>query len=632
MAWNDGLSPEQATAASLPDRFVRLLSGPGTGKTRTITRRGLFLREELDVLPDDILVLTFGRAAARELRERFEEAGGTSPTTSTIHSFALRQLMRNGAAPELPSPILIADDIDEREVIYQDLKHILDRGLREVAESFQDLASDYETLDAETDDWERDYPDPRFLNAFREHRTIFGYTLRSELVYRVKRALEERPEFQIERTFKHLIVDEYQDLNRCELAVIRALVTSETNLFVAGDDDQSIYSFRHAFPQGIREFSDQYPGASESELEVCHRCARDILRVARAVAEGDHRAEPKNLRPRDDAPEGDVHVLSFSSGASEARGIARVCRSLIEEHGVPPHEILVLHRMDRSGGFSQPIIDELERIDIRAARVTNPFAILEEGEGRLVAVILRLLVRPDDALAWRQLLELRENRVGAITLRSVYEFALEQGLLFTEALDRIRQDPGVIEARGRRHLQEDLASIDRLLAELEPLKDEPMPEALTRLLQVVLDREDVSEYFEVLFLLAGEDPESLKQVSEGMRAVRDYVDEVLREGEQDAVRFMSMHSAKGLTATAVIIPNVEDELLPGRATTEAEIGDERRLLYVSLTRATRHLYVTYAASRGGLQAHAGRASGHHRLTRFLEGLVQVEAGDRFLPA
>jgi hypothetical protein len=315
MPWDEGLSPEQATAASAPGPHTLPLSGPGTGKTRTITNRVAFLEQELSVSSEDILVLTFGRSAARELRQRLTEMGIPVPMVSTLHAFSLRQLLLNGAAPELPSPILIADDLDERQVIEEDLKTLLDRPVRVVRKALRDLASDWETLNADTDDWETSHPDPRFLGALRQHRMIYGYTLRSELVYRVKRAFQERPDFEIEREFAHVIVDEYQDINRCELAVVQALADRGASLFVAGDDDQCIYSFRHAFPRGIREFATTYPDADEEELEGCHRCAREILRVARSVAMQDVEAEPKNLRPRDDAPEGTVEVLGFRTGA-----------------------------------------------------------------------------------------------------------------------------------------------------------------------------------------------------------------------------------------------------------------------------------------------------------------------------
>jgi DNA helicase-2/ATP-dependent DNA helicase PcrA len=122
----------------------------------------------------------------------------------------------------------------------------------------------------------------------------------------------------------------------------------------------------------------------------------------------------------------------------------------------------------------------------------------------------------------------------------------------------------------------------------------------------------------------------LDDVFVGIQAIRDFIDKQAREGEQSGVRFMTMHAAKGLDATAVIIPGAEDELIPGKYEDERQEGDERRLLYVSLTRAKRYLFVTYSAKRFGMQARAGRGVPNHRLTRFLEGVASPEPGVQFL--
>lgn len=630
MGWEDGLSDEQRVAASARDRVVRLLAGPGTGKTRTLTNRVARLQEVEGVGADEILVLTFGRAAARELRERLQQLGVATPMVLTLHGFALRQLLRNGAAPDIPEPILIADDLDERFVIQEDLKSILNRPIRLVRAAFQDLASDWETLNADTEEWESSYPDPSFLGAFREHRTIFGYTVRSELVYRVKRALLERPEFRLERRFTNVIIDEYQDLNRCELEVVRAVVGEGVSLYAAGDDDQSIYGFRHAFPQGIRDLQNTYRGAVDQELEVCHRCDREILRLALSVAALDPRRVAKNLHSASSGS-GVVEILAFRTGAAEAKGVARICKYLIDVEGVPRGGILVLQRRDFGTAFSSPILNELDALGIRAVRQVNPFAILEQDEGRQVVCVLRLLANPDDSLAWRQLLELRDNGVGPTPLSQIYDLAKERSLRFSEALAIVRADADLIEARNRHRLVDDLIEIDRLLEELEPLLDQDLPDSLVTLLQRVLGREDIEVFFDVLFALSGqEEAPTLRDVFQGLQAVRDYIDELMREGEEDAIRIMTMHAAKGLTASAVIVPNAEDELLPGNVESEAQEGDERRLLYVSLTRARHYLYVTFAARRSGMQARAGRPASRHSLTRFLQGLVSPKPGRDFV--
>ena len=251
MAWNEGLSPEQEEVARHIGSHGRLLAGPGTGKTRTLTGRIIYLVEELHVAPDDILAITFTRAAASELRSRVSRVLESSmvPQIVTLHSFALSTILRRGAGSRLPSPIRIADDYEERWIIQEDLKQYLNLGnISEVRDLIAQLSADWETLAADADGWERRFPSPLFYGAWREHRKIYGYTLRAELVYQLKLALEEG-EVHLAGCPSHVLIDEYQDLNSCDLAVVKCLSRSGAELYVAGDDDQSIYGFRYANPE-----------------------------------------------------------------------------------------------------------------------------------------------------------------------------------------------------------------------------------------------------------------------------------------------------------------------------------------------------------------------------------------------
>ena len=252
MSWETNLIDEQKRAASHVGTHARLLAGPGTGKTLVLTRRIVYLIEEKGVNPEQILALTFTRAAAFELKQRVAKELGDDrmPKISTLHSFALRQLLRNSSRiTSLPQPLRIADDWEERHIILEDLKRILNlENIGEAKEFFSQLSADWESLIEE----ENLTPDPRFIGAWREHRKIFRYTLRSELVYQLKRSLEQISDFDLEHPILHLLVDEYQDLNKCDLAVIKAISNRGVEVFVAGDDDQSIYFFRKAHPDGIR--------------------------------------------------------------------------------------------------------------------------------------------------------------------------------------------------------------------------------------------------------------------------------------------------------------------------------------------------------------------------------------------
>jgi hypothetical protein len=311
IGWYSGLTKQQKEAASHFGGHARLLAGPGTGKTWVLTRRIMFLIQEKGISPKEILALTFTRAAASELKQRVARELGEAnvPKISTLHAFALRQLIRN--SPKifaLPQPLRIADDWEEKNVIFRDIKRIINKEtIKQIQELFNELSADWETLTAD----ERYTPDPRFIGAWQEHRTIFGYTLRSELVYQLKRSLELVEDFTLEHPILHLLVDEYQDLNKCDLAVVKAITNNNIELFAAGDDDQSIYLFRKAHPDGIRNFQIEYEDAKDLKLSICKRCDSEILNIAEFVANLDTKRIPKQTTPETGKPNGDVRLLRF---------------------------------------------------------------------------------------------------------------------------------------------------------------------------------------------------------------------------------------------------------------------------------------------------------------------------------
>lgn len=365
MPWNDGLLEGQRVAAAHTGSPARLLAGPGTGKTLTLTRHVCFLIAEKGISPNKIQVVTFTRAAAQELRVRITNAVGAGqiPHISTLHAFALRQLIGNEAGiTSLPRPLRIADDWEEHSLILEDLKSQV--GLPSITHT-QDLLSrmsaDWQSLTADEHDWERRFPHPQFLGAWQEHRSIYGYTLRAELVYRFKKVLEQRGDFRLKGPIEYLMVDEYQDLNRCDLAVVQHIVHKGVEVFIAGDDDQSIYGFRKAHPAGIRRFPVDYPSAVSHVLEVCKRCDRQILEIGLFVAEQDIHRIPKIIRTETGRPDGDVQILRFRDQIAEAFNIASICQYLVQEEQLQPSDILILLRSDHNAVFSKQITDALTR-------------------------------------------------------------------------------------------------------------------------------------------------------------------------------------------------------------------------------------------------------------------------------
>jgi DNA helicase-2/ATP-dependent DNA helicase PcrA len=629
--WDHKLTQEQVSATSHTGSHARLLAGPGTGKTLVLTRRVLYLIRECNVPPDGILVLTFTRAASRELQQRIvseigENANGIA--ISTLHSFALRTLLQHGAGRRLPQPIRIADDWEERHIIEEDLKTLCELSrIEEARDRLKQLSADWEQLEADKDNYR--FLDPKFYGAWQEHRQIFGYTLRAELVYQLMHSLEEGI-VQLDQIQKHILVDEYQDLNPCDLAVVKALATAGAKLYVAGDDDQSIYGFRFAEPEGIRRFPDEYTPAKSLTLEECQRCSSRILDIATYVAQQDIRRVPKALRSVQGASPGEVQILHFPNQYKEAEGIAQICRWLIHTRTLKPEDILILARSDHNRGLSKPIREKFEEVDVPVGITANPLECVNNDESRIFLSILRLVVDGQDNLAWRTLLRRRKNGIGETKLRDVYELARSRGDNFAKIIFDIAEEPSLMDA-GLKIAKEFIA----IQGEVEKAKSiidaKGLSEGINTLIeQFIVDDSAKREVMDLFRRITG--TVAPVDLSELLRAINVSLGNREQEQQAGSVNIMTMHQAKGLTATAVFIVGAEDEYIPGRAKGK-EIDDERRLLYVSLTRARQYLFITHCRNRIDQQSHSGRNPGVARrsLTKFLSGgPVKSEDGGEYI--
>jgi DNA helicase-2/ATP-dependent DNA helicase PcrA len=621
MPWDEDLSDEQRVAASHTGQHARLLAGPGTGKTLALTRRVVYLVRDRHVEPERIMALTFTRAATAELKRRIRRELGDEANKViifTLHSYALRVILGQTAGGRLPSPIRIADDYEERWIIEEDLKTILDlSNVKEARDLLQQLSADWERLTADESGYEERFPNPAFLGAWREHRQIYGYTLRAELVYQLKHALDEGS-IEMKDPPAHILVDEYQDLNACDLAVIDRVAALGAELYVAGDDDQSIYGFRYANPDGIRRFDRQYTPSASLVLEECRRCDSRILDAALYVAQQDPRRIAKRLVATAGAGTGEVRILNFRNQGREAAGIAQICEWLMAQRGVPADEILILLRSDRYRQFSDPIRGTLEAVDIPVATVSNPLEPLDSDAGRQFVSLLRLVVNSADDLAWRTLLRLRDNNIGPTVLAKLYDLARSEGIGLAQAVVTVTNDPGRLGNFGAR-VAKDAAAIGGMVEDAVGRSQDNLAAFIQDLAQAHIEDDELRARVVGVFarVLPVALPENLEEL---LRAINVSLADAEQEIEAGSVNIMTMHQAKGLSAIAVVVAAAEDEYIPGRAAGDA-VDDERRLLYVSLSRARHYLFVTHCQKRTGAQMHTGRNPGHQArtLTTFLSG-------------
>ncbi len=367
-------TPEQRQILDHPiDKNGRILAGPGTGKSTTVLTLATRLREAHG--PDAVRVATFTRAATKELALS-AAASGHSLEPTTLHSYALSLLMVNDRYADLPRPIRIPDMWESKNLIQADIgRRLRARGYesadaRLVSKLERELAARWESMDPEfvlvTD------LDPRlrntYLSLWRQHRAAFGYSLFSEMPLKAAELLDDHPDVEL-RDLQLLIVDEYQDLNLCEVGMLQALARHGVYVLAVGDDDQSIYGFRMADPSGIRTFAQDFENAEDYTLSMSQRCGADILDPAQDLIErAPTRPAKPRLRPKRGSPPGEFAYLSFANAAEERTGVARLVKTLAEDYAIPFSEIVIMVRGDHNEAWSRPLRDALHRSRSRGRR------------------------------------------------------------------------------------------------------------------------------------------------------------------------------------------------------------------------------------------------------------------------
>jgi DNA helicase-2/ATP-dependent DNA helicase PcrA len=598
-----------------PNTHGVLLAGPGTGKSATMVAYIEQLANEEEA--PRVRLLTFTRAATSELALKVSEHPAlAAQRPSTIHSFAISVLMRNPGAANFPQPLRMADDWEQKNIVRPTLARRADVDLRDLDILLRELEANWQSLRPGDDPRIEPAVRARFLGAWDEHRRVYGYTMLSELPNLLRQALESHDDLQ-GIDYDLLIVDEYQDLNACDLDVLRLIAERGCAILGAGDDDQSIYGFRKAAPEGIRRFPDDYVPSESYTLSIAKRCARRIIEWSRFVIEGDpDRPHRPPLTPDDEAPAGEVALLSFPNNDAEAAGIASLVQQLIAQ-GVPADQILVLFRGDHNGHFSDPVKQQLTQRGIAVCDSDAVDRLLSDEANRRALAMLRLAANRNDSLAWATIL-LLTPQVGVRFFDHVYGVAVAGRMGFGEALlseyeNRFGGAPKAPAGRAAEAIDAVMTWLDALgvpdetpddgwghwIAEIEVADAFPGFNAdlleIARTIDALVEPSDLSRFLGQIAPL-GKD---------------------LAAARSQGVRLMTMGGSKGLTVQATIVAGVEEGIVPRP---EAELAEERRLLYVAMTRARRHLFVTWCQRRTGPTARSGAPNvGLRSHSNFLNG-------------
>ncbi len=622
-------SEQQAIIAHDIANNGRILAGPGTGKSATVIRMMLDMAERTGGRGK---LLTFTRSATNELKEKVAEHPEALESPSTVHSFAIATLLANSGTSGLPEPIRIADDWEWKILIREHLKKLVDCDVRSIDRARAEMASNWESLEpAEDPDLPEDIRN-RFAGIWERHRVIVGYSLLAELPFRLLRALQDHPDLEL-GDWQILVVDEYQDLNQCDLSVLKELSVRGRCLVAAGDDDQSIYSFRRAHPVGIRRFvTEDYPGAADYTLSISQRCATSVLSWARHVIEGlPGRPHRSALSAAPHCIQGEARYLRFEDWTKESAGVAHLVRWLMDEHDVAPEDIAVLFRTNHNNAWSTPLMQQLQDLSVPVVNPGEVADMLAESSNRRLLATARLVVNREDSLAWWTILHLT-NGLGPRVRDHFYDRAEEVSSSFADRLLTEYADgfPALTPAmRTRvtnavRPVLELVDSVDISGADLGEggwgawLVDraESFGGCEDRFRELLLDIDQVLERGEGL----GRFLSQIQPVGNDLRSGR----------AAQAVRLMSMASSKGLTVRAAIVVGSEEGVIPleGR-----EPGEERRLLYVAMTRSTEFLYLTWSGRRTGPTARTGApkvGQGRNRSPLLTHGPVSSESGEGYL--
>jgi len=621
------LNPAQWEAVTHTEGPLLILAGAGSGKTRVLTYRIAYLIGAAGVSPREILAVTFTNKAAREMIRRVEALLGTDSAgvwIGTFHGICLRILRAHGHLLAVGPDFTIYDADDQRrlaktvvEEMGLDPRRVSPGSLLHRVARWKDEGIPADRVPAEVEEDVREFY-RRYQDRLREARAMdFGDLLLETLLL-----FEAHPDLadHYRRRFRHVLIDEFQDTNRVQYRLAIHLARPHGNLCVVGDDDQSIYTWRGADVRNILSFEEDFPGARVVKLEQNYRSTQAILDAAWAVVSRNRHRHPKRLWT--DRNDGDpVVVHEARTEEEEAAWVADTIGEL-RRQGMPLGEIAVLYRVH---ALSRPLEEALLTRTIPYV-VYGGLRFYDRKEVKDALAYLRLVLNPDDPVAFRRVVNVPPRGIGASTVSAVEELAREEGL----GLHRAAQAAvtgGRLRTRQARALGVFLGLLDRWRRLLGTV---PLRELLLRVL------ED-SGYLESLPRL---DPREARERRENLQELlnaaetfereeggdpKAFLDRAALVSDQDlgpdraeVVTLMTLHAAKGLEYRVVFLTGLEEGVLPHQFSMreDEEVEEERRLCYVGMTRAKDRLYL----SRARIRAVYGRDGGIREPSRFLGDL------------
>ena len=595
MSWNDGLTGTALEIAETEKSPLRVMAGPGTGKTFAMKRRVARLLE-YGQDPSRILAVTFTRNAAASLVDDLKGLdilGCDDINAGTIHSYSFSLLNRqhvfdflNRVARPLVMFSTRAGTLQfEGGPMIADLVQNKTFGKKkDCSKRVLAYEAAWARLQSEDPGWASDPVDQQFQEALiawlRFHRAM----LIGELIPEALRFLRSNPSTADISAFDHIIVDEYQDLNKAEQALID-LLAGKGKLAIVGDVDQSIYSFRHANPEGIEQFRKQHPSTDDKTLDICHRCPKLVVSIANDLIKKNHNNAPEerlNFKPENH--DGQVQIIQWPDVEREIEGVADFVKVLLEERGYAAGDIMILSPRRR---LAYRIRDRIKQQGIPIHSFYNEEALASESAQRSFA-ILTLLTNPYDRVALRWWLGHGSDNFLSGQYRKLRDHCEKSGQEPKDALEEVLK--GDLNLKG-------ITGLIKSFEELYVLEQDYADKDVAELVDILLPEHD-DELTTLREVAIHALSDNVTSISELLDSIRNFVTQPEMPKEKDFVRVMSLHKSKGLTCKVAIVVGCIQGLIPyqedGETPEEIEafLREQRRLFYVAITRCTDNLVLS----------------------------------------
>ena len=627
----------QGLAAQDANLRVRLIAGPGSGKSRTILMRLQYLVSQ-GAPANSIYVISFTRASATDLRTRvtneFNGAGlalagaQVADNVTTMHSLALRLLANaNLLAGMYPASPVVLDQWQQENIFDEEFSvtaNVTAKRAREVRGAYD---AHWQTLSALNILGGATPPTQAEQSAFTSYyptaKSLYSCLLPGEVVRScVGEILQGSITSGHLPDLKHLIVDEYQDLNNCDQQFVEHLASFGADVFIAGDDDQSVYSFRHAAPDGIVDYLSHHPTAASHNLQHCFRCTTSVLSAAQSLIMHNPGRIPKThisiYQNSSPAVLGTFDIWRCKTGTEEARWISESCRDLIAAN-VQPNQILILLRSNRSQG--QALYDALDAAAVPYEPVRAD-SLLVEPMPRLVHSLLEVVRDPSDKyVPYRVILgqlqgvgkgtctEIANRTVAAnLNFRDLFYSPPPPGTFTSSQASAIKRVATIVTTiqgwSGTDTFSSRAAAILQIGSQVYNMQSQPGVDALNYWNNLVNTIPPAMTLDELYSYLGSDTEAGRSQILDsvvrrlGQAAVSDQSVATAR------VRVLTMHGAKGLEGQVVFIPGAEQGITPSSQALKApgQVNEERRLTYTAITRAKACCIVSLAQTRTGSQA------------------------------